>query len=82
MAGHVLSVQGQGAVSLTNEDQLLLMPIARVRTAVESVRRAKEATKQAMAALVTPLQQLRTEYAILENTDNVLTEVIRTSEKQ
>lgn len=48
--------------------QLLLMK--------ESVTRAKEGAKQAMASLMTPLNQLRTEVGVLANSETVLSELI------
>jgi hypothetical protein len=64
-----------GAVLSVNE-KMVSVPFSTLMLCKETTTRSKEACKQALASMLTPMNQLRIELGVLSNTETVLDQII------
>ena len=62
--------------TLTVQDKMVSVPFSTLMLCKETTNRSKEACKQALASMLTPMNQLRVELGVLSNTEAVLDEII------
>ena len=58
------------------QEKMVTVPMSKLILLKETVNRSKEACKHAMASMLTPLNQLRTELGVLANTEQAIDEII------
>ena len=67
-----------GAVLSVNE-KMVSVPFSTLMLCKETTTRSKEACKQALASMLTPMNQLRIELGVLSNTESVLDQIIESA---
>ena len=68
--------QLDNGATLTVNDKMVSVPFSTLMLCKETTNRSKEACKQALASMLTPMNQLRVEIGVLHNTEAVLDEII------
>jgi len=71
------AVLDDGTNLLATHERMVSLPYSKLMLLQESIARAKEACKQGMASLVTPLDQMRIELGVLANLEQVVEEIRR-----
>jgi hypothetical protein len=62
--------------SLSVNEKMVSVPFSTLMLCKETTTRSKEACKQALASMLTPMNQLRIELGVLSNTETVLDQII------
>ena len=68
--------QLENGATLSVHEKMVSVPFSTLMLCKETTTRSKEACKQALASMLTPMNQLRVELGVLSNTEAVLDEII------
>ena len=71
--------QLDNGATLTVNDKMVSVPFSTLMLCKETTNRSKEACKQALASMLTPMNQLRVELGVLANTESVLDQIIESA---
>ena len=72
--------QLDNGATLSCNEKMVTVPFSKLLLARDTMTRGKEACKQALASLLTPMNQLRTELGVLANAEAVMDELIKTTQ--
>ena len=61
---------------LSVNEKMVSVPFSTLMLCKETTTRSKEACKQALASMLTPMNQLRVELGVLSNTETVLDQIL------
>ena len=68
--------QLDNGATLSVNEKMVSVPFSTLMLCKETTTRSKEACKQALASMLTPMNQLRVELGVLSNTETVLDQII------
>ena len=68
--------QLDNGAALSVNEKMVSVPFSTLMLCKETTTRSKEACKQALASMLTPMNQLRVELGVLSNTETVLDQII------
>ncbi len=70
------------SMQIAMQEKTIAMPYSKALLLKESIQRAKESCKQGMASMLTPLNQLKAEYVVLNNGEQVLNQLLEAGKWQ
>ena len=68
--------QLDNGAALSVNEKMVSVPFSTLMLCKETTTRSKEACKQALASMLTPMNQLRVELGVLSNAESVLDQLI------
>ena len=75
------SMELDNGATLSINEKMVSVPFSTLMLCKETTQRSKEACKQALASMLTPMSQLRVELGVLNNAEQVLDGIIESAKK-